>query len=169
MHPYNKWSWSISTWYILSIRPDYSCPCSFWCQDSLVAGEVSGTSCFVWLALYEKCSPDTGLYDGRLGTRLRVCALGSNKCPLNEGSNIWCLCIVQGTSKQVMKQWQILKWMTDDDTERWVCVMMIWKTWTEYGTWIWLRKWSWVRKIVSVLYAHPYVHILQKGHPDSGL
>ena len=37
----------------------------------------------------------------------------------------------------------------------------------EQGTWIWLRKWSWVRNIVSMLYPHPYVQVLQKGHPDS--
>lgn len=34
---------------------------SNWCQDFLVAGEVSGTSSFVWLTLYEKSSPDTGM------------------------------------------------------------------------------------------------------------
>ena len=29
--------------------------------------QVSGTNSFVCLALYEKCNPDTELYDGRLG------------------------------------------------------------------------------------------------------
>ena len=67
--------WSISTYtYISSIRPrrqDSPSPAANtgpnWCEDSLVAGEVFGMSSFVWLTVYEKCSPDRYRYNDRQG------------------------------------------------------------------------------------------------------
>ena len=122
---------------------------------------------------HDKYSPDTGRYDCRWG---QGCVLWA---PINAHSMRAALY----DAYKLYREPAILKWkwyetVTDFEVDDgwWHRKMMMCNddltdsnTSLECGTWIWLRKWSWVRSIVSMLYAHLYVQVLQKGHPDSGL